>query len=207
MTRESTVGHSTITTALRPVDEFARAVRAALSDLPADEVDDLTDGLEADLAERASDQDSPDFGDPAAYAYELRTAAGVPFRNPPSSLAYATGILRNGGLHALATLRSNRAFAAAFGFFASLQPVWWVYRGWAVFLWFEFGLGGVIHPLPATLGGVLVFIPSVLLSVQFGRDRWLPWRWMRVVLALVNIALAVATPFIAGWAINASAWR
>src|ERR1700709_2176140 len=66
------------TTALHPVDDFARAVRAALADLPADEVDDLTDGLEADLAERAADEESPDFGDPTDYANELRSAAGLP---------------------------------------------------------------------------------------------------------------------------------
>ena len=44
------------TTTLRDdVAAFAAAVRAHLDDLPADEVDDLTDGLESDLLEQAED--------------------------------------------------------------------------------------------------------------------------------------------------------
>ncbi|TFD05650.1 hypothetical protein E3T29_13490, partial [Cryobacterium sp. TMT1-66-1] len=69
------------------IRDFALAVRAALNDLPADDVDDLTDGLEADLTEQAADVDAGDaaapgfdLGDPVAYADELRGAAGLPVR-------------------------------------------------------------------------------------------------------------------------------
>jgi hypothetical protein len=54
------------TSTQNPSREFANAVRLALSDLPADEVDDLTDGLEADLAERAVDETAPVLRDPLA---------------------------------------------------------------------------------------------------------------------------------------------
>jgi len=50
---------TTMTATDPAIEEFATAVRAALGDLPADEVDDLTDGLEADLTERAADGAPP----------------------------------------------------------------------------------------------------------------------------------------------------
>ena len=90
----------------RDVQAFATAVRAQLDDLPPDDVDDLTEGLEADLAESIAEARSgadgrPDLGagadgqsesgadtrtpaeataahlgDPVTYAAELRAAAG-----------------------------------------------------------------------------------------------------------------------------------
>ncbi len=60
------------------------AVRAWLADLPADEVEDLTAGMEADLAERAAESGGGTLGallgEPEAYAAELRSAAGLPPR-------------------------------------------------------------------------------------------------------------------------------
>src|SRR3954464_4940069 len=79
---------STSTLASPAVAEFAAAVRAALTDLAPDEIDELTDGLEADLTDRLSDTDATELGDPRAYAEELRAAAGVPRRSvPPARLA------------------------------------------------------------------------------------------------------------------------
>jgi len=57
------------------VTAFAKAVRRELTDLGPDTLDDLTDGLEADLADKLADGEP--LGDPAAYAAELRAAAGV----------------------------------------------------------------------------------------------------------------------------------
>src|SRR3954468_1429827 len=65
------------------VAEFAAAVRAALSDLAPDEIDELTDGLEADLTDRLADGDAADLGDPRAYAEALGPAAGLPHRPMP----------------------------------------------------------------------------------------------------------------------------
>ncbi|GAA3618916.1 hypothetical protein GCM10022223_39650 [Kineosporia mesophila] len=65
----------------RPIADYLAAVRTALADLPADEVDELTGGLEADLAESLAENGSPVevFGPPEAYAAELRSAgAGGP---------------------------------------------------------------------------------------------------------------------------------
>lgn len=73
----------TSTTTNAQVIAFAAAVREALNDLPAEDVDELVDGLEADLTERAADGDADfEFGDPDLYAAELRSAAGLPDRSP-----------------------------------------------------------------------------------------------------------------------------
>ena len=64
------------------VNEYVQQVRAELADLPPDDVEELTGGLEADLAERLAE--SPDglagLGSPQVYAAELRSAAGLPAR-------------------------------------------------------------------------------------------------------------------------------
>ena len=65
------------------VRAYVWAVRAWLADLPADEVEDLTAGMEADLAERAAESGGTLgalLGEPEAYAAELRSAAGLPPR-------------------------------------------------------------------------------------------------------------------------------
>jgi len=94
-------------TLLDHVGAYAAAVRAALADLPPDQVEELTDGLEADLAEALEDREGPvvtgeipigraaldggatapgssamidltrRFGPAAEYAAELRAAAGL----------------------------------------------------------------------------------------------------------------------------------
>ena len=63
------------------VGEFARSVRAQLSDLPALDVEELTEGLEADLAERLA-EGGEELGDPVAYAAELRASAGLAPKAP-----------------------------------------------------------------------------------------------------------------------------
>ena len=70
----------TTSTVTPEIVEFAQGVRAALADLPAEEVDDLTEGLEADLAEAYAEDLQRELPDPAAYATELRAAAGLPMR-------------------------------------------------------------------------------------------------------------------------------
>ena len=64
------------------VADFATAVRRSLADLDAEDLSDLTDGLEADLADKLAD--GAELGDPAAYAAELRAAAGLEAPPRPS---------------------------------------------------------------------------------------------------------------------------
>ena len=72
------------------VHEYVERVRAALADLPPEDLDELTGGLEADLREQAGElPPGPDlaaaFGAPTAYA-ELRAAAGLPGPTGPGTL-------------------------------------------------------------------------------------------------------------------------
>ena len=62
------------TTVPTEIASFAASVRAELADLPAEEVEELTEGLEADLAEAFREDLARELGDPSAYAAELRTA-------------------------------------------------------------------------------------------------------------------------------------
>jgi hypothetical protein len=201
----------TATLASPAVSDFAAAVRAALSDLSPEEVDDLTDGLEADLTDRlaesdASDLGDPDLGDPAAYAEELRAAAGLPHRAARrSGLAsgFASGLaeLRTAPAVIATDLRRFVATHPRIGrlgaFCVALRPVWWVFRAVVVTEIIAMGIGGA----PVTGFAVILGIGILVLSVQFGRGRWLPFAWMRGLLLAANILLVIATPFvIGGWA-------
>ena len=79
------------------ISAFATSVRHALGDLPAQEVDDLTDGLEADLAQVYAGEHPRALPDPSAYAMELRTAAGltVGAKAVKGLRAEAAGLARN----------------------------------------------------------------------------------------------------------------
>lgn len=93
----------------RPSEEIATAigafvahVSAELDDLAAEDVEDLTSWLEADLAdlvEQASEAGTPggslpDLGTPQEYAAELRSAAGPPPRGAePGGPAHRRGLV------------------------------------------------------------------------------------------------------------------
>ena len=59
------------------VRAFVARVRERLSDLPAEELQDLTEGLEADLTDLVAERGGGTLGDPDEYAQELRSAAGL----------------------------------------------------------------------------------------------------------------------------------
>jgi hypothetical protein len=197
---------STSTLTSQTVAEFARAVRAELSDLGPDEVDDLTDGLEADLGDRLSESDAQDLGDPAAYAEELRAAAGLPHR--------ATS---GGGFAAeLAGLRQAPAvIATAFRefsqehptmrrlstFIVTLRPLWWLFRAAVVTAL----IVNVTSPgwwTPINGLNILIGLAVLIVSVQFGRGKWLPFAWMRGLLLAVNVILVLCAPFLVLAAVN-----
>ncbi|TFD58837.1 hypothetical protein E3T39_10700 [Cryobacterium suzukii] len=197
-------------TTTQPIRDFALAVRAALSDLPADDVDDLTDGLEADLMEQAADFDdadagaaAPDFelGDPVAYADELRGAAGLPVRGAtPTVRVSARRRLRAraGAARADAArrIRSSAAGAAVLDFLLVLRPLWWVLRGWVVYAVAEIFVGGAISTVPTDPVRWLVLCAFVILSVQWGRGRWLPWRWLPRFRTVVSVCAVLALPLV-----------
>lgn len=120
------------------ITEFARRVREHLGDLPAEEVDDLTDGLEADLAEAFSESPSAGLPDPRAYALELRDAAGLPESvESRGGVRRAFGGVANGlreqRAEFAANLRKNPTTARVLDFFVELRPAWWILRAWVAF--------------------------------------------------------------------------
>jgi hypothetical protein len=186
------------------IGNFAAAVRAALADLPPEDVEDLTDGLEADLTEKVADSGEDGLGDPLLYAAELRSAAGLPHR-PAKRPFLPSGETIRTGLLSLRTrtetrLRSNRYAAGSLNFLLVLRPAWWILRGW---LGFEvlrstvFGQWRFVV-LPASFFDFLLLTALVLLSVQWGRGRWLPRRWLKVAPILASVvAIVVAVPILA----------
>ena len=194
----------TSTLASPAVSEFASAVRAALSDLTPEELDELTDGLEADLTDRLAESAASELGDPAAYAEELRAAAGLPHR--PAG----RGTGRPIRLEVVEALRSTpREIAAAFrafgerhpslrllrDFVIALRPLWWLFRAAVVTAL----VVNVLRPgwwMPINGLTVAAGIAALVVSVQFGRGKWLPFAWMRGLLLAANVILAIAAPFV-----------
>ena len=175
------------------IEEFAAAVRAALNDLPADEIDDLTDGLEADLTERAADG-APALGDPEAYAEELRAAAGLPVRGPTQHRGLVDVDLIRHNLRLLRddttrVIRSNPFLSGTVDLLTSMRPAWWVARGLLLFGLFSVSwLNSSGESIPGAIW--LVAAAWVVVSVQWGRDRWLP-RTGRRVIPIVATVFAV----------------
>lgn len=202
---------------------YAQAVRLHLADLGPDVVEDLTDGLEADLTDAYLDRSVADgaptslagpeaptrvldlaavFGPPVAYATELRSAAGLPDR--PEAAPARRGQLRR----SLATawesgaarwttfwrpVTSTPLGVAVVDFARALTPVWWVLRGWVVATVLLYPLGGYVELWPAHPTKRLVVLALVVVSVQWGRGRWLPgWSWLPRLVAVGSVAAAVA---------------
>lgn len=182
---------------------FAANVRSALSDLPADELDELLDGLGADLEERLAE--GGELGDPQQYAEELRAAAGLPPFDP-SQQVKARQTMReriDTAGASIATWLSETPGRRGFrDFMATLRPVWWVARAvivvWALMMF-------IGHPVyngfPISAPSFFLTLATIVLSVQWGRGKWLPNKWIRGLRTAGNWAAAVLTlPFLLiGW--------
>lgn len=171
---------------------FAAAVRAHLDDLPADDVDDLVDGLEADLTEQAGESDQFELPDAAAYAAELRSAAGLPERTAAPRKDPLRERLAERRAAASRSIRSNPFGAWLLDLGLVLRPMWWIARGWMVYFFFTFWAGAGIVP-PTILHWALL-LGLVLVSIQWGRDRWMPLSWLKVVRTIVSVGAAILLP-------------
>ena len=190
------------------IQRFAAAVRYALGDLPIDEVDDLTDGLEAELEDRLDDLGPTALGDPDAYADELRSAAGLPPRGPrmpeiaPRVSPWAT-VAKFPSMIA-AEFRGAAERHPRLGqlgaFFLALRPLWWVLRAATVYAILTGLMGWWAFSIDPTRAAI--FLGLLVLSVQWGRGRWLPQSWMRVLFTVANVVIVIALPFFLGAAVN-----
>jgi hypothetical protein len=189
----------------KTIADFAAAVRRHLDDLPLEDVDDLTGGLEADLSEQASDEQGDlHLDDPAAYAEELRASAGLP---PRTSSALPLRRRVEQRLDALeATTRriahSTRLGSGMVGFALAVRPVWWVLRGWVVYQLLTVVVLGQSALVPTGLVMWVMLFASLVLSVQWGRGRWAPGRFLRGLRVAVTVIAIVALPFVTVWALN-----
>lgn len=173
-----------------PTATYLAAVGAALADLPAADRADLLDDVAQHLAEVAAETDaslSSTLGSPAAYAADLRAAAGLPEPIPGSA--------RVGAPTAFSRLASHRATKATTAFVRSLRPAWWVLRGILVggalvLPWHRSTV--LIRPRASSVAELTVAV-VLCVAVSVGLGRGLPRlaRPWRVIGVAVNIAAVV----------------
>jgi hypothetical protein len=188
------------TTTVRPeVETFLARVRAHLVDLTEEQRDELLDGLAADLGEQLTAGDA--LPDPAAYAAELRSAAGL----APASRWPATGNLLDRGRAAWERVVAENEVTRAVGTLAeTLRPAWWVARAWIAVTLLDQATGpweyvGVLPTLGVPLLGPALLLVAVAVSVLIGRGRLWPGSGpdrsvtARVALLALNV-LAVLAP-------------
>lgn len=166
---------------------YAAAVRAHLDDLAPEVVEELAGGLEADLLDQA--EESPDplghrLGDPAAYAAELRAAAGVPPRT--ASLRTRTSP-REAVDELTGTLRAQPWWPQAVRVGQELRPAWWVLRAWVAFQLVHGAVGAHAGILPSSVGVWIVLLAFVGGSYALGRGLWARFPGIRILLVAGNV--------------------
>jgi hypothetical protein len=174
--------------------DYAREVRAALADVPAERSAELLDDLEEHLAEVALEGDGPlaeRLGPPAEYAAELRRSAGLTEEVAAAGEPWRVNLSRR-----LDPLHASRPVVAVADFLPELRPAWWVLRAWGGLLAVDaIFMGSGSFPVP-TLGlgpilGLVLTGAAVTWSVRLGlRARANPGRGNPPLAVLVNGALA-----------------
>lgn len=197
---------------------YAAAVRRHLAGLSSEQVEDLTDGLEADLADALADHDAHGagagaaehdlvarFGDPRAYAAELRTSAGLPEQGAPvgavrQALEGPGRFAREQADRALAVLRPQPWWDPFEEFARSVRPLAWFARAWVLYQVLRGILtGSELVWMPRSFGGWVALAALTVVSVQWGRGLWQPGatgRWVRgaaTVVAVLAVLPVVGT--------------
>jgi len=211
----------------KAIKDFAIKVRAALGDLTQEEIQDLTDGLEADLAERAAEQGIA-FGSAAGYANELRAAAGIA-GTAGSTVNAAASASATGNLALIefdsptidasskpkrvtlterlanwwqAKRLSSPVLARFLDLLERMRGFWWVLRGYAVFLVLN-NSGYVWGLLPTSKVQVAFLAFCLLCSFILGMKFWNKNFLLRVVALaghLITVYALLVTVFSAyGW--------
>ncbi|WP_238012644.1 hypothetical protein KZZ52_55710 [Dactylosporangium sp. AC04546] len=185
-------------------DYYLERVSAALADLPAEVRDDLLEDLPAHFAEVLAEQGGSlvdRLGPPAAYAAELRAAAGL---EPVAAAA------KGGPLNRLAPLvaRTGRwlsvvdrrvgqliGYPRAWDFLVLLRPAWWIARAVCVVVLI---FAADIIPtdrLDDPIGWLFLAV-AIVISVRMGATgrprtpRWLGWAGTAVAVIGALVVLA-----------------
>ncbi|HEY6595670.1 MAG TPA: hypothetical protein VI011_16465 [Asanoa sp.] len=183
---------------------YADAVRRALADLPAKTRDELLDDLPDHLAEVAAEGEGTlvdRLGSPAAYAAEVRAAAGL--RGPgPTGRSIDDRLIAAWG-DARDRLRvADRKLGPAIGYrslsdyLRLLRPAWWVVRGYlAAMVVAVITTGSAVGLLPrlggSTLAAILILGMFVPASIWFGRREHRLARGPRFVVGLATAFLVL----------------
>lgn len=159
--------------------EFANKVRVELGHLTSEQIADLTDGLEADIA--SSLDDGADIGSAEKYATDLLAAAGM--SKDIDVVPNAVDVFIK---------KVRRWFVSI----SDLEPAWWIFRAWVatqLIGWLLFrdqsSSPGYLEWRNMQWGGVLVLGMMLYVSVRIGRAK--PTKWEKVV-SVSHVVLAVA---------------
>jgi hypothetical protein len=159
--------------------EFANKVRVELGHLTLEQIADLTDGLEADIA--SSLDDGADIGSAKKYATDLLAAAGM--SKDIDVVPNAVDVFIN---------KARRWFVSI----SDLEPAWWIFRAWVatqLIGWFLFrdqtSSPGYLEWRNMQWGGIVVLGVMLYVSVRIGRAK--PTKW-KTVLSISHVVLAVA---------------
>lgn len=185
---------------------YVAAVTAHLDDLGPAEIEELTGGLEADLTDELSGQSALPvtvFGAPAAYAAELRSAAGLPPRRArrsrpafPTDLPTLVTRVQAGRDVIAAPLIAQTWWPPVGGFLIALRPSWWVLRAYVAYQWIDQTLTGAEEILPYGPVTALTLLALVVGSVELGRrnqaGRGPGWRTL---IAVGNVFAALLLLF------------
>ena len=155
-------------------------MRAGLDDLTTEQRDELLDGLAADLTEQLADGAEGLLADPAAYAAELRAAAGLPEQRrsgqPRPKLPTRQRI------EAILD-RARDAWRRRVGdtlageVLESLRPAWWVVRAWVAVTLLDRATGSYepVSLLPSfgvPILGAAILAVAIVGSVLIGITAW-----------------------------------
>ena len=173
--------NDTQTLAHPAVEAFVEEVRARLGDLSDEQREELLDGLAADLTEQLADGADGVLDDPAGYAVELRSAAGLPeprrtlprLQVPTPQRVEAT--LDRVRAAWLTRVDDSRVWEVV----EALRPAWWVARAWIAVTLLDQTMGqwepvSIVPSFDFPLLGGVILAGAVVVSVLIGLDRIWP---------------------------------
>ncbi len=200
------------------VADYVAEVHSYLTDLDAEEIEDVIDDLFAHLTEVRQNSELPLtalVGEPHAYVIELRASAGLgpittgaqtrasgppPPLRPPLTKAVGRTVRK-----ASEPVRRHAWFQQVRSFLPELRPAWWVARGFLLAVMASMltsnrdnGLGHIAL-IPdiyrSDLLGLLATIGLIVASVRWGRAQyeggWRPWA-VRLAGGVAVLALLIA---------------
>lgn len=177
---------------------YLEDVRDAMTDLDPGVRDGLLDDLPEHLAEVAAADPSPlqsRLGPPAAFAAELRSAAGLApappsvGRRPNEQLVTSTQLAREFAVRLDRSLGRMAGYETLLELLVALRPGWWVLRGAGVasFLTIAIGSASYYMSVADVIGMSLVAVVGALTSVRLGRATMRASASTRMLVAIINV--------------------